>query len=110
VLEAQWIMRERGSGTRSVFERALTRHGISPKQLKVALEFPSNEAIRAAVEAGSGLTAISGVVVGSALRLKTLRALSFIPLERPFMLLRHAGRTPTHAVQAFVKFIGSQFR
>lgn len=105
ILEAQWIMREPGSGTRSVFEQALTRHGISPKQLNIALEFPSNEAIRAAVEVGSGLTAISGVVVASALKLKMLRALSFIPLERPFMLLRHAGRSPTYAVQAFLKFI-----
>jgi DNA-binding transcriptional LysR family regulator len=105
IAEAQWILRERGSGTRSVFEQALSKIGIPPDRLNVTLELPSNEAIRAAVEAGAGLTAISRVVVKSALRLKTLRALRFVPLERPFMILKHRERSPSHAVSAFLDVI-----
>lgn len=37
---AEWVMRERGSGTRSVFEDALRRDGITPEQLRICLELP----------------------------------------------------------------------
>lgn len=102
ITEAEWILRERGSGTRSIFEEALSRIGIPPEQLNVRLELPSNEAIRATVEAGAGLTAISRLVVKSALQLKTLRALRFVPLERPFLLLKHRDRSTSRAVSAFL--------
>lgn len=105
IKDGQWILRERGSGTRSVFEEALRRLGIGPEQLNVKLELPSNEAIRAAVEAGGGATAISRDVVQSALRLKTLRALKFVPLERPFFLLKHRERGQSNAVRAFLASI-----
>jgi DNA-binding transcriptional LysR family regulator len=102
ITESKWILRERGSGTRAVFEQALERLGIRPRQLDIKLELPSNEAVRAAVEAGAGATAISRVVVSSALRLRTLFAAQFIPLERPFLLLTHRDRTLTNAAKAFL--------
>lgn len=105
ISKAEWILRERGSGTRSVFEQALGRMGILPEQLHVTLELPSNEAIRAAVEAGAGVTAISRFVVRSALRLKTLRAVRFMPLQRPFVLLKHRDRSLSHAVRAFLRLL-----
>jgi len=108
ILEANWVLRERGSGTRSVFEHALAKLGIAPERLNITLELPSNEAISAAVEAGAGATAISNAVVKSALRLKTLREVKFIPLERPFMLLRHGGRIPSQASTAFLDLIRRQ--
>ena len=51
--EIEWVLREPGSGTRSVFEAELARTGMAPV-LRIALELPSNEAVRAAVEAGAG--------------------------------------------------------
>ncbi len=50
LLDVEWVLRERGSGTRAVFEVALAQSGIDPHALRVALELPSNEAVRAAVE------------------------------------------------------------
>ena len=44
--ESDWVLREPGSGTRSVFEAALERFGPSLAMLPVALELPSNEAVR----------------------------------------------------------------
>jgi DNA-binding transcriptional LysR family regulator len=105
ILEAAWILRERGSGTRSVFENALRKLGIDPAALNVTLELPSNEAIREAVESGAGATAISRFVVRSALRLKTLRQVRFVPLQRPYVLLRHPERTLSQAASAFHHFI-----
>src|ERR1700730_15025167 len=42
LMESEWILREPGSGTRSVFENALAQRGIAPGRLRVALELPSN--------------------------------------------------------------------
>ena len=107
ITQVKWILRERGSGTRSVFEQALIRLGISPNSLNVTLEMPSNEAIRGAVVAGAGATAISRVVVKSALQLKTLHAVQFAPLERPFVLVKHRDRSQSTAVRAFLAMIDS---
>lgn len=97
-----WVLREPGSGTRAIFEAYLARHGVRPGELKVALEYPSNEAIRAAVEAGSGATVISRRVVGSAIRNGTM-ALIDMPLpSRQFIALRHRERSVTRAAQAFL--------
>ena len=81
---AKWVMRERGSGTRSVFEDVLRRDGIKPEQLRISLELPSNEAVRAAVEAGAGATAISHTVVKSGLASGQLGLVPFRAIERPF--------------------------
>lgn len=105
ITQAKWILRERGSGTRSVFEQALVRLGIPPDSLDVTLVLPSNEAVRAAVESGAGATAISHSVVKSALRSKQLYAVQFEALERPFVLLKHRARTQSNAVAAFIAMI-----
>ena len=57
--KARWVLRELGSGTRAIFEEALAERGVNLSSLDVALELPSNEAVRAAVEAGGGATVIS---------------------------------------------------
>src|SRR5262249_61233910 len=68
LLAAEWVLRERGSGTRSEFEAVLTRWALSTDRLKVVLELPSNEAVRMAVEAGAGASVISRLVGGAGLR------------------------------------------
>ena len=52
LLQAQWILREKGSGTRQTFDRAMT--GILGR-LQVLLELEQIEAIKGAVAAGLGL-------------------------------------------------------
>ena len=104
VLAARWVLRERGSGTRSVFEQALKRAGIPVEKLIVGLELPSNEAIRAAVEAGAGATAISQAVVNAALQQESLFAVPFEPINRPFCLLRHRDRALSKAAEAFLAY------
>jgi DNA-binding transcriptional LysR family regulator len=105
VTEGTWILRERGSGTRAVFEQALARLGILPRQINVGLELPSNEAICKAVEAGAGATAVSHVVVRASLRLKTLRSIRFMPIDRPFTSITHRDRRPGQAARAFLETI-----
>lgn len=99
---SNWILRERGSGTRSAFEKALRRRGLNPARLPVTLELPSNEAVRAAVEAGGGATAISYAAVRSALTSNQLAAVPFQPIERPFLAIVHRDRRPSVALRTFI--------
>lgn len=107
LIDAQWVVREPGSGTRSEFESALDTHNIKPSQLKIALELPSNEAVRAAVVAGAGVTAISELVVEALIRLGRLHRVGFSLPARPFHVLRHRERYNSKAVTAFLAAIGN---
>ena len=100
--QSDWVLREPGSGTRSVFETALGEMGVAPHLLKTVLELPSNEAVRAAVEASAGATAISELVVTPSLRSGALSRVSFVLPKRPFFLLRHRGRYRSKAAEALV--------
>jgi DNA-binding transcriptional LysR family regulator len=105
LLDAQWVVRERGSGTRSEFEAALRAIGIRPKGLKIALELPSNEAIRSAVVANAGVTAISELVVEALIRLGRLHRVGFELPERSFHVLRHRERYRSKAAEALLALI-----
>jgi DNA-binding transcriptional LysR family regulator len=105
LLEGQWVVRERGSGTRSEFEAALRTIGIRPKGLKIALELPSNEAIRSAVVANAGVTAISELVVEALIRLGRLHRVGFELPERSFHVLRHRERYRSKAADALLALI-----
>jgi DNA-binding transcriptional LysR family regulator len=101
----EWVLREAGSGTRSEFEAALETIGLSVAQLAVVLELPSNEAVRMAVEAGAGATAISELVVEPALRAGTLKRVNFALPERQFLSMRHRERYHSKAGRAFLELI-----
>jgi DNA-binding transcriptional LysR family regulator len=100
-----WVLRERGSGTRQVFEDALRAYGLTADDLKVALELPSNEAVCSAVEAGRSATVISRLAVAARM---TAGALVEMPLrfpERRFLALRHGDRHRSRAEAAFLELI-----
>jgi DNA-binding transcriptional LysR family regulator len=101
-----WVLREPGSGTRSVFEAALASHGIAAERLRVVLELPSNEAVRAAVEAGLGATAISASVAAPSLEAGLLQLVRFPLPERDFHVLHHRERYRSRAAEAFLAMIG----
>jgi len=99
----RWVLRERGSGTRAIFEEALAKFALAAADLDVALELPSNEAVRSAVAAGAGATVISKLVVAALLKTRTLVALD-LPLEkRHFSILRHKERYLTEAEREFYR-------
>lgn len=102
---ADWVLREQGSGTRSEFEAELRRLGLDPAKLKIALELPSNEAVRSAVVAGGGVTAISELVVEALLRLGSLYRIDIDLPARPFHVLHHRERYRSKASQALLDII-----
>jgi DNA-binding transcriptional LysR family regulator len=103
--ETKWVLREPGSGTRQVFESAARVMGVDFRALPVALELPSNEAVRSAVEAGAGATVISDLVVQSSLRHGALHAIDLKLPRRDFEILRHRDRYRSRAEEAFMAII-----
>lgn len=103
--DGEWVLREAGSGTRSEFEAALGESGIHTDALKTVLELPSNEAVRAAVEAGAGATAISELVVDTGLRAGALKRVDFTLPDRLFHTMRHRERYQSKAGRAFLDLI-----
>jgi DNA-binding transcriptional LysR family regulator len=97
-----WVLRERGSGTRSMFEAALRAAGLDLSNLDVRLELPSNEAIRAAIETSDCATAISDLVVAPSLAAGTLHRVRFDLPHRSFYLLRHKEHAESQAEAALV--------
>ncbi len=102
---ARWVLRERGSGTRQVFEDAMTGFGVDPAKLDVGMELPSNEAVRAAVEAGAGATVISALVAHAGVVAGSLVELPFAFPERRFLALRHGDRHHARAAAALLEVI-----
>ncbi len=75
------LLRERGSGSRRVVERALKKVGLPLRSLKVAMELDSTEAIISGVEAELGVGFVSRWAVGKVLRLGTVRVVAVKGLE-----------------------------
>lgn len=57
-----WILREEGSGTRRVFERALEHAGFSPHELNVMMQLASLRAILAMVANNVGVSVVSRAI------------------------------------------------
>jgi DNA-binding transcriptional LysR family regulator len=98
---ASWVLRERGSGTRQAFDRALA--GLLP-DLHVVLELTQTEAIRGAVAAGLGLGCVSRIALVDAFRSKAL-----VPLRvrernfhRQFYVVLHRRKFIGSALEKFV--------
>jgi DNA-binding transcriptional LysR family regulator len=105
LMQVDWVLRERGSGTRAVFEEALVEFGLDARALHIVLELPSNEAVRGAVEAGLGAAAISASVAAPSLEVGLLEKINFRLPEREFHVLTHRERHPSHAARAFLAML-----
>ncbi len=99
-----WIMREAGSGTRSVIEQALAEMGVDPARLRISLVLPSNEAVLSAVRGGNCVTALSEAIVAPFLENGQLRSLDVELPPRKFTLLRHKERHRTAPAREFEAF------
>ena len=101
LVSSPWVLRERGSGTRSTLEEAVRAAGVDPATLPIAMTLPANEAVLAAAEAGAGATALSESVAQASVAAGRLVVAPFHLPERPFRLLRHRDRYRSRAGDAF---------
>jgi DNA-binding transcriptional LysR family regulator len=104
--QADFIIRERGSGTRQTIEDYLGKQGLSFDDLNVIMELGSTEAVVNAVSAGLGVSIVSKWAAERSLRLGEI-ATAKLPgpaIVRDLYLVA-SKHTPTRSTQAFLSFI-----
>lgn len=95
------VMREPGSGTRRVAEEHLQAVGLILSALRIAAELSEIEAIKAAVEAGLGVSILSRATLAKELALGTLvaRPLAGITIRRSIFAVTIPGTTELPAAR-----------
>jgi len=111
-LERSFVMREPGSATRLVFEKALKKkHFAGNKELKILAYLESQEAIKEAVKAGLGLTVISRRAVQDEIKAGQIEGYKLLDLDlkRNFYLIFWKKRILSPLSQAFLDFTVKHF-
>ncbi|WP_096439284.1 selenium metabolism-associated LysR family transcriptional regulator [Alteribacter populi] len=101
------VLREKGSGTRTVMAQHLISGGLNPAHLNIVFELGSTEAIKSAVENGLGVSIISKSAIKKELRLQSLKAYSIknILLSRHFYIVYHRDTVLKQTVEPFIQLI-----
>ncbi len=99
-----WILREEGSGTRSILEEWGEKYGISPK---VAMELSNPEGIKRAVEANLGIAVVSKNVIRMEVTDGVLIRLNIAGFntERDFYLVHNQKRKRMPLMDKFYEFL-----
>ena len=84
--------------------------GAKPNALRIQLELPSIEAVRAAVEAGLGATAISASVAAPSIEAGMLYQIAFRPPEREFHMPRRKDRYHSRVADALLALMTNRRR
>jgi len=100
------VLMQEGAGVRQVIEDAVRGQGVRLRDLDVRLELGLQESVRAAVEAGYGVTFISRTAVEAGLEAGTLAEAQVegMAASREISLASATGRTRSRVADAFVEF------
>lgn len=105
VLEGELILREKGSGTREIFENSIEDLGYEISSFKPYMELGSISAIKALVEENLGYTIISRETIKRELKLGLIKTIPVEGLEIyrefNFIYLRESNK---EFVEEFIKF------
>lgn len=102
-----FILRERGSGTRTTVAQKLREKGIKEEDLNVVMKLGSTAAVKRAVENGPGVSFVSEKAVANEMKLGTLKLVPVVDLDlnREFFIVfkRHKSHSP--ATEALLRFL-----
>lgn len=104
--DAPLVMRERGSGTREVVERALHEAGVRRQRGASELELGSTEACKGAVEAGLAVGFLARVAIDKELALGTIRPIEIrrLHITRTFRWALSSTAAPAGIAGRFYRF------
>jgi DNA-binding transcriptional LysR family regulator len=101
------IIREQGSGTRSVLEAALAGHGLSLNDLNIATEMGNLDSVKSAVEAGHGVAVLPLFTIRKELYTKMLKAIPIRDLELKlnYKVIYHRNQIISEITKAFIRLV-----
>jgi DNA-binding transcriptional LysR family regulator len=102
-----FLLREEGSGTRSVMNDILRYHGFDPARLKPVAEMGSTEAIRQGIKSRLGISILSILAIGEELQNGTLVQVPIngVLLTRPLYLVQRKNRQLSPLALSFLDFL-----
>lgn len=107
MLQQRFILREKGSATRSVFENALKHAGYGPERIKVFSEVSSLESVLQFVKSGAGVSVVSELACRDYIQtgLLSKHAIEGLDITRGIYVVTHTRRTLSPAAREFIRNI-----
>lgn len=108
--KAPLIMREKGSGIREAFEKAIASQGLSLKDFNIKTEMSSTDAIKSTVEAGFGLSISSRVAVKKEIQNGMVHAMTIeeLPIKVNYLVAYKNEQSLNSAGKKFVRLVAGQ--
>ena len=99
-----FVVRERGSGTRTAMESFFSKHQVT---LKTGMELGGNESLKQVVAAGLGLAMVSAHTIDLELEAGQLAVLDVedLPLMRHWYIVQRRGKRLAPIAKAFRQFV-----
>ncbi|SKA97004.1 DNA-binding transcriptional regulator, LysR family [Caloramator quimbayensis] len=107
LLSQRFILRERGSATRSVFENSLSQLGIELDKIKIFAEVSSLEAVLQFVKAGAGVSVVSQIACKDYIQTGLLseHSIKDLNITRGIYVVTHNKRPLSPVAKEFLKHI-----
>jgi DNA-binding transcriptional LysR family regulator len=104
-----WVLRERGSGTRTIITQAMAAIGLDLERLAIVLELGTTGAVKTAVKAGVGLSFVSSLALDPDEIDASIKVLHVPGLntKRTLYLAVERGRARRNSVEAVLDYLSS---
>ncbi|HWR71810.1 MAG TPA: LysR substrate-binding domain-containing protein [Nitrospirota bacterium] len=104
-----FIAREKGSGTRSTYERAFQEAGVAPSDLDLVAEVSTAEGVVRGVAAGAGIAVVSELIAREAIQRGTICILDIpqLTIARDFSIITRTGKVPSQDTKDVISVIMS---
>lgn len=112
LLENNFIMREKNSDTRRVFEDTLSNNDVELGSLNISCEVNSVDTLMQFVKEGIGISVVSSVVCKDYVSMGLIRSsrIRDVEMKRHFYLAVSTKRTLTPAAKAFFDFCKERYK
>ncbi len=105
--QVPFVMREEGSGTRTIMERKLAEVGLGIEDLNIVMTLGSTAAVKGAVESGAGASIVSQRAVQNEIKLGVVKAIGIegVELGRDFFVVHRKHKALSPAAEALLDFL-----
>ena len=109
IVAEPWILREKGSGTRDTFDKAMNK---IDQPFNIRLELQPPEALKRAVESGLGISCLSKVTLQEAFKRGSLVPLKIpqLDLHRNFNFILHRNKYRTQGIKAWIELCNATIK